>query len=242
LSQPDEQNDSAQDDLYPLTGDRPAKSKQKSKTSKMSYEKFLCKFFGLDESQSRNELIVCTLPLSSSCTSKHSHDASFNCHLTTMKRHLKSFHEGEIPAIKATFESNGNPVALANSMKFTPLPDESNSPQRTALANRVSRGGFEEFKWNIWRAHRGLPFSVFEECPGAPDCFSTLRSRTTLKTVDSVGTVQAILETKKNELKGVNASVCFDVVKLGNRRALGILLNFVNESFHLKHVLIGLAA
>jgi hypothetical protein len=127
-------------------------------------------------------------------------------------------------------------------MKFTPLPVESDSPQRTALANRVSRGGFEEFKWNIWRAHRGLPFSVFEECPGAPDCFSTLRSRTTLKTVDSVGTVQAILETKKNELKGVNASVCFDVVKLGNRRALGILLNFVNESFHLKHILIGLAA
>jgi hypothetical protein len=178
LSQPDEQNDSAQDDLYPLTGDRPAKSKQKSKTSKMSYEKFLCKFFGLDEPQSRSESIVCTLPLSSSCTSKHSHDASFNCHLTTMKRHLKSFHEGEIPAIKATFESNGNPVALANSMKFTPLPDESNSPQRTALANRVSRGGFEEFKWNIWRAHRGLPFSVFEECPGAPDCFPMLRSRT----------------------------------------------------------------
>jgi hypothetical protein len=55
LSQPDEQNDSAQDDLYPLTGDRPAKSKQKSKTSKMSYEKFLCKLFGLDEPQSRSD-------------------------------------------------------------------------------------------------------------------------------------------------------------------------------------------
>ncbi len=138
-------------------------------------------------------------------------------------------------SIERSIEDQLNPKAVVESLLSSAAPLSHDN----SIAASINRAPEDEFALNIWRACKGLPFTIFEPSPGCPFSDET-RSRTTLRQRTNPGTVQAIVEIQTERLEGQLCSVSYDVVKLGNRHGLGIILNYVDDDFEMQHEFVGL--